>query len=375
MSVTIRIKRGTASQWASSTNKLSTGELGLDSTNNILKVGNGSSFWVDLPAINVVKAEIDELSQDAINDAINNYIGVGTNVTFTYDDVNNQMVFDTGPNVVLQSDLTTAITGANEYADDAVAGLGNSLSGTYVLVSDVANPDGVAPLDSNSLIPDQYIPSTIARDSEIPSLAGYATETYVNNAVSNLVDSAPTTLNTLNELAAAINDDASYAATITTALGTKAPLDSPSFTGSIYATNSTITAAQFVKPYGTSSQFLKADGSSDSTSYATQASLDLKTDQLITINAQSSGYTVATSDLGKLIEMSGGGTLTIVDSLSFPIGFTCDVLQTGSSQVTIAGSGFTPNATPGLKLRAQWSSATLIKRAIGTWVIIGDLSA
>ena len=76
-----------------------------------------------------------------------------------------------------------------------------------------------------------------------------------------------------------------------------------------------------------------------------------------------------------MIEMSGGGTLTITDSASFPVGFTVDVLQTGSSQVTIAGNGFTPNATPGLKLRTQGSSATLIKRALNSWVVLGDLSA
>jgi hypothetical protein len=62
-----------------------------------------------------------------------------------------------------------------------------------------------------------------------------ATKTYADNAASTaaaaIVDSAPGTLNTLNELAAAINDDASYAATITTALGTKAPLASPALTG------------------------------------------------------------------------------------------------------------------------------------------------
>lgn len=63
------------------------------------------------------------------------------------------------------------------------------------------------------------------------ALIGLATETYVNTAVSNLVDSAPGALNTLNELAAAINDDANYAATITTALGLKAPLASPLLTG------------------------------------------------------------------------------------------------------------------------------------------------
>jgi hypothetical protein len=64
-------------------------------------------------------------------------------------------------------------------------------------------------------------------------LTGYATETYVSTAISNLVDTAPSTLDTLNELAAALGDDANYASTITTALGTKAPLSSPTFTGNV----------------------------------------------------------------------------------------------------------------------------------------------
>lgn len=46
-----------------------------------------------------------------------------------------------------------------------------------------------------------------------------------------IVGAAPGTLDTLDELAAALGDDANYAATITTALGTKAPLASPAFTG------------------------------------------------------------------------------------------------------------------------------------------------
>lgn len=62
-----------------------------------------------------------------------------------------------------------------------------------------------------------------------------ATKAYADNAASTaaaaIVDAAPSTLNTLNELAAAINDDASFASTVTTALGTKAPLASPTFTG------------------------------------------------------------------------------------------------------------------------------------------------
>jgi chemotaxis protein histidine kinase CheA len=55
--------------------------------------------------------------------------------------------------------------------------------------------------------------------------------TAISTAVDNLVDGAPALLNTLNELAAAINDDANYTTTITTALGTKAPLASPALTG------------------------------------------------------------------------------------------------------------------------------------------------
>jgi hypothetical protein len=75
--------------------------------------------------------------------------------------------------------------------------------------------------------------------------------------------------------------------------------------------------------------------------------------------------------------MSGGGTLTVPTdaSVAFPVGAQINLLQTGASQVTVGGAGVTINATPGLKLRAQWSSATLIKRATDTWVLIGDLSA
>ena len=43
----------------------------------------------------------------------------------------------------------------------------------------------------------------------------YATETFVSTAISNLVDTAPATLDTLNELAAALGDDANFSTTIT----------------------------------------------------------------------------------------------------------------------------------------------------------------
>ena len=65
------------------------------------------------------------------------------------------------------------------------------------------------------------------------SLTGYATETYVNTAVSNLVDSAPATLDTLNELAAALGDDPNFATTVTNSIATKLPLAGGTLTGAL----------------------------------------------------------------------------------------------------------------------------------------------
>lgn len=60
---------------------------------------------------------------------------------------------------------------------------------------------------------------------------GAASPADVAAAIAALVDTSPATLDTLNELAAALGDDANYAATITTALALKAPLASPALTG------------------------------------------------------------------------------------------------------------------------------------------------
>ena len=56
---------------------------------------------------------------------------------------------------------------------------------------------------------------------ESADLTGYATETYVDNAIAGLVDTAPQTLDTLNELAQALGDDPNFATTISTELGGK----------------------------------------------------------------------------------------------------------------------------------------------------------
>jgi hypothetical protein len=98
-------------------------------------------------------------------------------------------------------------------------------------------------------------------------------------------------------------------------------------------------------------------------------------------NAQTgTTYTTVLADQGKLVELSNASSITLTvplnSSVAYPTGTQINLLQTGAGQVTVAGAGgVTVNATPGLKLRAQWSAATLIKRGTDTWVLIGDLSA
>ena len=69
-----------------------------------------------------------------------------------------------------------------------------------------------------------------------------ATTAYVETAVANLVASAPSALNTLDELAAALNDDANFASTITTSIAAKLPLAGGSLTGNLTVSTSSGTA-------------------------------------------------------------------------------------------------------------------------------------
>ena len=109
--------------------------------------------------------------------------------------------------------------------------------------------------------------------------------------------------------------------------------------------------------------------------------ISTKADKLNTFSSQSaSAYILVLNDADKIVEInnSSANTLTIPlnSSVAFPVGTELTVLQIGTGQTTIAGTGgVTVNGTPGLKLRAQWASAVLIKRAENTWVAIGDLSA
>jgi hypothetical protein len=67
-----------------------------------------------------------------------------------------------------------------------------------------------------------------------------ASTAFVSTAIANLADSAPATLDTLNELAAALGDDANFSTTVTNSIALKAPLASPDFTGDATFDTSTL---------------------------------------------------------------------------------------------------------------------------------------
>ena len=60
-----------------------------------------------------------------------------------------------------------------------------------------------------------------------------ASTAFVGTAITNLIDSAPGTLNTLNEIAAALNDDANFNTTVTNSIAAKLPLTGGTLTGNL----------------------------------------------------------------------------------------------------------------------------------------------
>ncbi|EEQ2156993.1 phage tail protein, partial [Escherichia coli] len=92
-------------------------------------------------------------------------------------------------------------------------------------VKDLA--DTKAPIESPSLTGTPTAP-TAAQGTNSTQIANTA---FVKAAITALINGAPGTLDTLKEIAAAINNDPNFSTTINNALALKAPLASPALTG------------------------------------------------------------------------------------------------------------------------------------------------
>ena len=175
-------------------NSLAAGDLYFNTSSNELRVYNGSSW------------------QGGVT-ATGNLAGLGVN-TFT----GNQTV---NANIVVSG----TVDGVDIAARDTLFGGLTSSSGVL----------------SNGV--------TATTQAQSDNTTKIATTAYVRAAVAGVLDSAPSALDTLNELAAALNDDANFATTVNNSIATKAPLASPTFTGTVTA--GTITGTNLQLDFGT----------------------------------------------------------------------------------------------------------------------------
>jgi len=105
-----------------------------------------------------------------------------------------------------------------------------------------------------------------------------------------------------------------------------------------------------------------------------------KSDKSVTINTQTTDYTLVLTDIDKLIDMnceSGSGILTVPKNsvVAFPIGTTVAILQSGSVEITITpvDGDVTINNQNGLVTTGQYAVASLLKVDTNTWIACGAL--
>jgi hypothetical protein len=97
----------------------------------------------------------------------------------------------------------------------------------------------------------------------------------------------------------------------------------------------------------------------------------------LSFNPQTAAYTLVAADRSKVVIITSATTANVtVNSGIFAQGDVVYIIRNGAGACAVtAGGGVTINGTPGLNLRAQYSSAALICTASNTFVLVGDLSA
>ncbi len=149
-------------------------------------------------------------------------------------DVTGTASFNGSANASISATLANSGVSAGTFTKITVNAKGLATSGTTLEASDIPTLTAAKVSDFDSQVRtsrlDQMAAPTASVSLNSQKITGLldptsatdaANKGYVDSAVSAVVDGAPDLLNTLNELAAAIADDANYSTTLTTALGTK----------------------------------------------------------------------------------------------------------------------------------------------------------
>ena len=219
-------RRGTAAQWTGANPTLAAGEIGYETDTGKFKIGNGSSTWgalnyyVDANAIlDGAPGVLDTLNElaAALGDDPAFITTVGTNLSnHTNATTSVHGIADTD-DLATKDYVADAVSNA-EVDQQSLAGTGidwNSGTGQFDIDNTVATLDGVQTLTNKTLSSNTVATTQLLADSSTK----VATTEFVHNRLAALIDNAPSTLDTLNELAAALADDENFAATVATDIG------------------------------------------------------------------------------------------------------------------------------------------------------------
>jgi hypothetical protein len=217
-------RRGTSEQWTSANPILSEGEVGFETDNSQFKVGDGVNQWedlayfVNLDGISGTLGDYIELAEKGTADGVATLDAQGqvpasqlSNATVDLTGYATETYVDTAEADAISTASADATTKANA-AQSAAESYADGLSVNY----DVAGSAATAESNSNTYTDD------LIGDATVDGTAGNTVTDRISSAVGDLVAAAPETLDTLNELAAALGDDANFATTVTNSIAGKA---------------------------------------------------------------------------------------------------------------------------------------------------------
>lgn len=91
----------------------------------------------------------------------------------------------------------------------------------------------------------------------------------------------------------------------------------------------------------------------------------------LVIETKSASFSLAASDNNKLFFINSASTVT-VSVPTLPIGFSCQLIQTGAGTITFSGNGTTLNSASGLSTRTTNSVIGLVMNSTNIGYVFGD---
>jgi hypothetical protein len=91
----------------------------------------------------------------------------------------------------------------------------------------------------------------------------------------------------------------------------------------------------------------------------------------LVIESKSSSFSLTASDNNKLFFINSASAVTVTVA-TLPIGFSCQLIQTGAGTITFAGSGTTLNSASGLSTRTTNSVIGLVMNSTNVGYVFGD---